>query len=176
MAAFCFLACSCNDQGCGLVPNAFPHVEATSLSRLLSQPVCLFAFWPCQEADLFLFLGWENRFQEMEYGMIYFCWGLWGKSKNVLKWYTLVANSLLNDGWWYGSLYWEMMVRTLKYRNNTTLMNPPILGLLALLAFSFRIKVISGSWAVAVQNSSWKVRDFEYISIKDFNSIHTQSI
>lgn len=101
---------------------------------------------------------------------------LWSKSKNVTKWYTFVADSLLNGSRWYGSLYREMMIMSLKYRNKTTLMNPPILGFLALLAFSLRIKVISASWAIVVQNSSWKMWDFECIRINDFNSIHTQSI
>lgn len=136
----------------------------------------LVTFWPCQEADLFLSLGWENRFLEMEYGMIYFCWGLWAYSKNVMKWYTLVvADSLLNHGWWGGSLYCEKWwLWSWNTRTTQTLMHPLILGFVALL--DFRFKIISGSWAIAVQNRSWKVKEFECIRIKDFNFIHTHSI
>lgn len=108
--------------------------------------------------------------------MTYCCWAFQANDKIALKWCTLVEDSLLKDGWWCGSLYWAMIIMILKYRNSTTLMTPPVLWILASLVFRFRVKVISGSWAVAgkIGHGKWEILSLQGLKIS--TSLHTQNI
>lgn len=120
---------------------------------------------------------WGNRFLEMEFGMIYCCCSLQANDEITLKWYTLAENSLLDDGWWYGSLYWGLMAITVKYNNIIARPWGILQGYESWLhwplGFGLRSVLAPEQWQDKSDHGRWGILSLQGLKVS--NSIHTQN-